>query len=797
MMAPLIDHLWQSTLVAVVSVLLVLSLRRNGARVRYWVWFAASVKFLIPFSALVALGAATGWSGSWKSTPSSAVQQNWTMLVETVAQPMAVIASPSGEATPAAAGSVGHDSVVDWAALALGTWMLGSLTVLGAWVARWLRLRRVVLAARPVRISAVPESIPVRVASSGIEPGVFGIFAPVIVVPEGLLERLSPPQLRAVLEHEICHVRRRDNLTAAVHMLVESLFWFHPLVWWIGARLLDEREQACDEAVIAAGIDRDAYGEGILEVCRYCIESPLPCAAGVGAVLKNRIERIAQDRGCRPLGFVGTANLSIAAVASLAVPVGIGLLESARAVAQPPAAEDTSAQVYIETVENGEAAFANGPLILAGVLIATHLPLRQLVAFAYDVDQALVVGPPELDSLRFSIKATIGASDAQRQMQDVLARRFGLISRWETRAVPIFELVALPEADSVLSPADVSQLARFIRSTSDGVALESAPIVLLKRWLSTCLGRPVVDRTGLTGRYTFRLAWDGSSECGTTSGPSAPDELVRALESQAGLSLLAGVAPVNMLVVDYVRAPTDSPPPEGTLSLGADALDRYVGFYGIREIGWIVRVERESEHLVVHINANGPHSVYPRSETVFAAGASDLEIEFAEENGLRVLVLRSGDIGGLTWPALRREPSYPIWGPALDAAAADAQLADIEARFASQTPVAAGDEIFRRIVRVLTGEEALPAEGGFDPARSIHDALEREWTDSFAARGELVSAGFTAVNRMGQDVYEIAFENFAFDVVLGVDPAGNVMSLTYRVGAFPLAGGFSVGGVVR
>src|SRR5690606_12845832 len=99
------------------------------------------------------------------------------------------------------------------------------------------------------------------------------------------LERLSPPQLRAVLEHEICHVRRRDNLTAAVHMLVESLFWFHPLVWWIGARLLDEREQACDEAVIAAGIDRDAYGEGILEVCRYCIESPLPCAAGVGAVL--------------------------------------------------------------------------------------------------------------------------------------------------------------------------------------------------------------------------------------------------------------------------------------------------------------------------------------------------------------------------------------------------------------------------------------------------------------------------------------------------------------------------------
>ena len=69
------------------------------------------------------------------------------------------------------------------------------------------------------------------------------------------------------MAHEVCHVRRRDNLTAALHMLVEAAFWFHPLVWWLGARLVAERERACDEAVLRLGRRPEAYAEGILKVC--------------------------------------------------------------------------------------------------------------------------------------------------------------------------------------------------------------------------------------------------------------------------------------------------------------------------------------------------------------------------------------------------------------------------------------------------------------------------------------------------------------------------------------------------
>src|SRR4026209_1172789 len=99
------------------------------------------------------------------------------------------------------------------------------------------------------------------------------------------------------MAQEVCHARRRDNLTAAVHMLVEDLFWFHPMVWWIGARLIAEREQACDEHVVAETAEPIAYAEGIVIICKRYVETPLMSVAGVGgADLKARIEAILSNR---------------------------------------------------------------------------------------------------------------------------------------------------------------------------------------------------------------------------------------------------------------------------------------------------------------------------------------------------------------------------------------------------------------------------------------------------------------------------------------------------------------------
>jgi hypothetical protein len=122
-------------------------------------------------------------------------------------------------------------------------------------------------------------------------------------------------------------------------MLVEALFWFHPLVWWLGARLNHEREQACDEAVVAAGQASEVYAESILKVCKLYAHSPLACVSGVsGADLKERIERIVIERMARPLGRARKALLAGLAAVSLIAPLSVSLLLAAQSVeAQAPA----------------------------------------------------------------------------------------------------------------------------------------------------------------------------------------------------------------------------------------------------------------------------------------------------------------------------------------------------------------------------------------------------------------------------------------------------------------------------
>ena len=96
-----------------------------------------------------------------------------------------------------------------------------------------------------------------------------------------------------MLAHELCHLRRGDNLAALFHLVVQTVFWFHPLVWWIGARLITERERACDEEVIRHGSERETYAESILKTCQFFVESPIACVSGVtGSDLKKRIEAI-------------------------------------------------------------------------------------------------------------------------------------------------------------------------------------------------------------------------------------------------------------------------------------------------------------------------------------------------------------------------------------------------------------------------------------------------------------------------------------------------------------------------
>jgi beta-lactamase regulating signal transducer with metallopeptidase domain len=183
-------------------------------------------------------------------------------------------------------------------------------------------------------------------SSALMEPGVFGVRHPVLLLPEGIVDRLTPAQLNAVLAHEMCHVRRRDNLTAAIHMAVEAIFWFYPLAWWIRARLIEERERACDEAVLQFGSDAEVYAEGILTVCKFYVESPVACVSGIsGSDLKKRITRIMTQSFGHKLTWGRKLLLAVIGIAAIVLPLAFGLLNAVPSRAQSQDS-NPSAHVY-------------------------------------------------------------------------------------------------------------------------------------------------------------------------------------------------------------------------------------------------------------------------------------------------------------------------------------------------------------------------------------------------------------------------------------------------------------------
>ena len=344
---PIANHLWQSTVFAGIAGLLTLLLRKNRAHARYCLWLAASAKFLVPFSLLMLVGGLVGRHSVVLPAPTRVP-----VLVEQVNE-LFVAGVPSG------AVAMPHTSK---SALVVPTlvalWAIGCGALVFSWWMRWHRMQVALRAASPVPLGI---GIPALSSASILEPGVFGVFRPVLLLPDGIGDRLAPAELQAILAHELCHVRRRDNLATLMHMVVEAVFWFHPLVWWLGARLMDERERACDEEVLRMGSEAEAYAEGILKVCELYLQSPLKCVAGVtGANLKKRIEAIMANRPLRNLSLPKKVGLVLAAVLAIAIPVILGITNAPelRARAQSIPRQDITGtwqgKLMVPQAPNGE-----------------------------------------------------------------------------------------------------------------------------------------------------------------------------------------------------------------------------------------------------------------------------------------------------------------------------------------------------------------------------------------------------------------------------------------------------------
>lgn len=334
----LLHFLWQGTLLAALLLLLNTMAGRSSARLRYA--GACAVMLLMPvvFIATVVHGYPFGEQASLAPRVDIA--------------PVATGAGLNFE--PARAESSG-----DLSGWAVCLWLAGVLALSAYTAGGWVRVQRIKQrASEPVHLAWIEalESLqrhfeisrPVRLCASALAevPAVIGWLRPVILLPVTAITGLDESQLRAILAHELAHIRRHDYLVNLLQSGVETLLFYHPAVWWVGRQIRLEREHCCDDMAIAACGDLMLYASALTRLEELRGGIPEPALAASGGDLLARIRRLTNsrlsdaktDRGwsVKSLGGIATA-LFVLCIA--AVP----MLRQLNAAPQNPPAPSTEA----------------------------------------------------------------------------------------------------------------------------------------------------------------------------------------------------------------------------------------------------------------------------------------------------------------------------------------------------------------------------------------------------------------------------------------------------------------------
>ncbi|GAA4309888.1 M56 family metallopeptidase [Nibribacter koreensis] len=306
----LLHSVWQGALIAILLAVLLRLMHRHSAATRYRVAWTGLM-------ALVVMAAITYYK-----------------LYEPVAPPVS-IASISGAAstTQVVTGAEVTNAQGFWEKAATQgqtyfeqhlpsivlLWLLGMVVMGMRLLGGWVYVQRL----RSYRVQAVPEAWQQKAEEVGRQlglkqaaavaesalvkvPMVIGHLKPLILLPLGTLAGLSTAQIEAILAHELAHVHRKDYLLNLLQSLVETLFFFHPAVWWISDCIRTEREHACDDLAISVCGDSLTYAYALTHLEELLMKNSNPAPrlsmafSGRRRSLLSRITRLVQQPALRP-----------------------------------------------------------------------------------------------------------------------------------------------------------------------------------------------------------------------------------------------------------------------------------------------------------------------------------------------------------------------------------------------------------------------------------------------------------------------------------------------------------------
>jgi len=324
---------WQSSILIFGMFLLDVFLRRKiRPSMRHALWLVVLVKLVLPPSFALPTGLAW-WVRPRETAP---IKQPTARYLVTYGQ--SDVRAPLATASPPVIPEP-HIRLSNAAWIVMGTCGT-SLALLITMMARWRLFRQELRKSEsaPIWLQEIVTEVQrqiryrgrvsLRLTDVSISPAVIGLLRPIIVLPVALIDRLKPSQLRAVLLHELTHLRNGDVWINCFQSLLQIVFWWHPFVWLANARVRRIREEVVDDSVRLALCDEaETYAPTLLEVARLTLARPLATLGLVGILesrhaLRQRVERMVNSPAPKRTGLTLGSIFGILAFTCVAVPMG-------------------------------------------------------------------------------------------------------------------------------------------------------------------------------------------------------------------------------------------------------------------------------------------------------------------------------------------------------------------------------------------------------------------------------------------------------------------------------------------
>ncbi len=295
-----LQMVWKGALISIVLAILLSILRRQSARLRYLLGIASLLAFL-----LVAI------IDVHQFRHEASLQNGGYAEIEIV-QSTTVLNTNNDQTEFSFSGFLNkiefvQKQLMENSNLVFVFWITGFILFLIRYAVSFYFTNRYRLESRPMKDQKMLQRIDQIVAGMRLRrkfktavldsldsPMVIGFFRPVLLIPMQVLTQLPWQQIDAVLAHELAHIRREDYMINLIQSIIESIFFFHPGMWYISAKIREERENCCDDAALSVCSKSTDYANTLLYIKELSTQKHYSAVAfsGSGNQMLNRIKRM-------------------------------------------------------------------------------------------------------------------------------------------------------------------------------------------------------------------------------------------------------------------------------------------------------------------------------------------------------------------------------------------------------------------------------------------------------------------------------------------------------------------------